>query len=98
MRKLGARLPSFTAAESAKLKGSADFFGLNHYGSQFARDSPSPADYGMPNGTEPMCATEPRPRARRTPGAPLTPHRSRRTAPAAPLPPRALRSQVLERL
>jgi beta-glucosidase/6-phospho-beta-glucosidase/beta-galactosidase len=37
--KLGSRLPTFTAAEAAKLKGSADFFGLNHYGSRFARVS-----------------------------------------------------------
>ena len=53
VRTLGARLPSFTPAEAAKLRGSADFFGLNHYGSRFARDpGPLPADYGLPGGTE----------------------------------------------
>jgi beta-glucosidase/6-phospho-beta-glucosidase/beta-galactosidase len=46
VRKLGARLPTFTPAEAAKLKGSSDFFGLNHYGSRFARASPSPPGYG----------------------------------------------------
>jgi beta-glucosidase len=37
--RLGSRLPTFTATEAAKLRGSADFFGLNHYGSQFAREN-----------------------------------------------------------
>jgi len=36
--RLGARLPTFTPEEQAKLRGSADFFGLNHYGSQFVRE------------------------------------------------------------
>jgi len=48
--RLGSRLPSFTAAEKRKLKGSADFFGLNHYGSAFARDKPVPAGYDEPGG------------------------------------------------
>ena len=49
--RLGTRLPTFTREEAAKLKGSADFFGLNHYGSQFVRASLAPADYDTPNGT-----------------------------------------------
>ena len=50
VERLGPRLPRFTAAQSAKLRGSADFFGLNHYGSQFVAGSPSPAGYGEPGG------------------------------------------------
>lgn len=50
-KKLGSRLPKFTRKEQTMLKGSADFFGLNHYQSQLTRDSPMPPDYGLPNGT-----------------------------------------------
>lgn len=39
---LGDRLPKFTSEESALVKGSADFFGLNHYGTGFAQNSASP--------------------------------------------------------
>ena len=45
-QKLGTRLPSFTAAEKAELKGSADWFGLNHYGSGFAKHAPNGPQYG----------------------------------------------------
>ena len=45
VRKLGSRLPSFTPEEALKLKGSSDFFGLNHYGSRFARAQPSAPNY-----------------------------------------------------
>ena len=48
--KLGARLPTFTAAQRAKLNGSADFFGLNHYGTAFATHQPTPPRYGEPGG------------------------------------------------
>ena len=40
VEKLGDRLPTFTPDEARKLRGSADFFGLNHYGSRFARHAP----------------------------------------------------------
>ena len=35
------RLPTFTPQESASLKGSVDYIGLNHYTSSFSRDNPS---------------------------------------------------------
>ena len=56
--KLGARLPAFTDKEKALLKGSADFFGLNHYGSAFVKDKPTPADYGQPGGSAVMYWTD----------------------------------------
>ncbi len=37
--RLGERLPHFTDAESARLKGSADFFGLNHYSTMYAANA-----------------------------------------------------------
>ena len=50
---LGERLPRFTSAQKAALTGSADFFGLNHYGSAFAVDQPNPAGYGTAGGSTP---------------------------------------------
>ena len=41
---LGNRLPTFTAEEAAFVKGSADFFGLNHYTSRYiANPAPNTA-------------------------------------------------------
>jgi beta-glucosidase/6-phospho-beta-glucosidase/beta-galactosidase len=40
---VGDRLPKFTEEESAQLKGSWDFFGLNHYTSTYVRKPDSPA-------------------------------------------------------
>jgi beta-galactosidase len=36
--RLGDRLPTFTEAERARVKGSSDFFGLNHYSSMYAAE------------------------------------------------------------
>ncbi|XP_021757003.1 beta-glucosidase 6-like [Chenopodium quinoa] len=38
-QRVGDRLPKFTAAESALLKGSLDFVGINHYTTYYARDN-----------------------------------------------------------
>jgi beta-glucosidase len=38
-QRLGNRLPRFTDAEKALLKGSSDFFGLNHYTTMFAANA-----------------------------------------------------------
>ncbi|MCL7049667.1 hypothetical protein MKW94_022452 [Papaver nudicaule] len=39
-RNVGSRLPSFTPYEAKLVKGSCDFFGLNHYASSKVKDSP----------------------------------------------------------
>jgi beta-glucosidase len=42
MRKLlGSRLPTFTPEEIELVKGSADFFGLNHYTARYISDPPA---------------------------------------------------------
>ena len=45
---VGARLPKFTKAQKAKLKGSADFVGINYYSSFYAKASEKP-DYRQPS-------------------------------------------------
>ncbi|EOA34673.1 hypothetical protein CARUB_v10022237mg [Capsella rubella] len=49
---VGDRLPTFTPHESALVKGSLDFLGLNYYVTQYATDAPPP--------TEPSAITDPR--------------------------------------
>ena len=41
---LGSRLPTFTEAEKVLVKGSADFFALNHYSSIYVRDDAKGGD------------------------------------------------------
>jgi beta-galactosidase len=41
--RLGERLPTFSAEDQQRLKGSVDFLGLNHYTSHFASAAPSSA-------------------------------------------------------
>lgn len=38
-QRVGNRLPIFTARESALLKGSLDFVGINHYTTYYARNN-----------------------------------------------------------
>jgi beta-glucosidase len=41
---LGDRLPTFTPAEAALVKGSNDFYGMNHYTANYIKHKPTPAD------------------------------------------------------
>jgi len=43
---VGDRLPIFSPAEQQLLKGSADFYALNHYTSRYAQDDPNPQGEG----------------------------------------------------
>jgi beta-glucosidase/6-phospho-beta-glucosidase/beta-galactosidase len=49
-RVLGDRLPSFSAAQRAMLKGSADFFGLNHYGTGWVANNAADPGFGQAYG------------------------------------------------
>ena len=40
----GSRIPTFTSAESSKVKGSFDFIGLNYYLTLYAKDNSASLD------------------------------------------------------
>jgi beta-glucosidase len=40
----GSRIPTFTSAESSKVKGSFDFIGLNYYYTLYAKDNSAALD------------------------------------------------------
>jgi len=44
VKQLGDRLPTFTPEESALVKGSNDFYGMNHYTANYIKHKTSPAD------------------------------------------------------
>ncbi len=51
VKQLGDRLPTFTPEESALVKGSNDFYGMNHYTANYVRhiDAPPPLDDHLGN-------------------------------------------------
>ena len=47
-KSIGKRLPSFTAAQSKKLRGSFDFVGVNYYSAFYVKSIPE-VDHNTPN-------------------------------------------------
>jgi len=53
-RSIGKRLPSFTAAQSKKLKGSFDFVGVNYYSAFYVKNV-ADVDHNTPNWRSDAC-------------------------------------------
>lgn len=51
-KRCGDRLPTFTAVERRMVQGSADFFGLNHYSSDFVSPSDHRNEHRTPHGKD----------------------------------------------
>ncbi|KAI3749228.1 hypothetical protein L2E82_19835 [Cichorium intybus] len=53
----GNRIPSFTKLESERMKGSFDFFGINHYTNFFVKDNPGSLEKDTRDVNEDMAAS-----------------------------------------
>ncbi|KAJ0453650.1 putative beta-glucosidase [Helianthus annuus] len=53
----GSRIPKFTKHESEKIKGSFDFFGINHYNTLYVKDNPSSLEMEIRDLNADMAAT-----------------------------------------
>ncbi|KAJ0842916.1 putative beta-glucosidase [Helianthus annuus] len=53
----GSRIPKFTQHESERIKGSFDFFGINHYNTLYVKDNPSSLEMEIRDLNADMAAT-----------------------------------------
>ena len=53
----GNRIPTFTKLESERIKGSFDFFGINHYNNFYVKDNPSSLETNIRDVNGDMAAT-----------------------------------------
>ncbi|KAF8401469.1 hypothetical protein HHK36_012408 [Tetracentron sinense] len=55
-KNVGSRIPSFTPHQSEQVKGSFDFFGVNHYGTSYIKDNPNSLKIDQRDFNEDMAA------------------------------------------